>query len=904
MLRAGAVDPRAMSTSDGMPRASTSAALKSAALGRWLGESVTRTRGASLLVLAIWLTIAAVGGVIGAGIKVNTDLKALLPPDAPSLDASRVFKERKGSTDRLTIAIESSDAAANVRVAERLGEVLGTWEDLDGVIASRDYTAIRDHALFYLELDDLTALRDRLVKERRRAIFRKAAADVADDPAGEDDAGLDYALAGEDWDADPSAPPSAPPTPPGPDPGVRASGKAGPSAAGAPGDRVGQGGAAGGQDISAWMKQHREQMVEDGRLRADEVDLIWPAEDEQGRIPWIERVAAPQRSPDGTIVLVSATPNRPPTDVRYAKELSSRVSQAVEALDLTALPADLRVQVVGGYDVTGDVNQILVDLGVATWLSAALVGVVLIAGFRNLRGLVLVIVPVTVAVLVTLGFAKLVFDELNSLTAFLFAVLFGMGVDFAVHLYTQREAHGREGRWGDVLSEHLAPLLSTMVTTVASLWVLALADFKAFREFGVISGFGVVMCLVVALMLVPALDALMGPRRWVRAPAATTPAKDAEGSRGRASRSGWIPALRGTFFAVAAVVVVLGVPRLGFEQDLRKLRPVQEKGGRIAYGKAVGENRDTVPVAMFAEDPAVLDEAVARLTAEKVEATPGAATPARWVKDVVSVATLLPQQQAEKAPLLAEIAEVTEGFLAELPDLPSDDEAHRYQTHLEALERLASARPMVAAELPSWATDPFTERDGRSDRIASLFLAYDRSNLVDVRATFARVEAALAGLEVRVATTSFIYVDLYESLEIDAQRLPLLALGVILAATFGALVAGLAVSLGLMGLLGLRINFYNLVVMPAVLGLGIDASIHLWHAARHGSFGTTGKGAALAALTTIGAFGGLLAARHPGLRSIADLGVLAIAAFVLVAFSVLTMRGITGAAIPPSDAGD
>jgi predicted RND superfamily exporter protein len=92
---------------------------------------------------------------------------------------------------------------------------------------------------------------------------------------------------------------------------------------------------------------------------------------------------------------------------------------------------------------------------------------------------------------------------------------------------------------------------------------------------------------------------------------------------------------------------------------------------------------------------------------------------------------------------------------------------------------------------------------------------------------------------------------------------------------------------GVMGLLTIRINFYNLVVMPAVVGLGIDASIHLWHSRKHGAIGATSKGAIYSALTTAGAFAGLLVARHAGLRSIGTLGVVATLACVAVAIVAL-----------------
>jgi uncharacterized protein len=107
------------------------------------------------------------------------------------------------------------------------------------------------------------------------------------------------------------------------------------------------------------------------------------------------------------------------------------------------------------------------------------------------------------------------------------------------------------------------------------------------------------------------------------------------------------------------------------------------------------------------------------------------------------------------------------------------------------------------------------------------------------------------------------------------------------AATFATLCLGLVLTFGLMGLWPIRINFYNLVVMPAVVGLGIDASIHLWHARRSATRGSTVRAALVSAITTSGGFAGLLIAAHGGLHSIGLLGVIATMSCVLVAVLAL-----------------
>ena len=67
--------------------------------------------------------------------------------------------------------------------------------------------------------------------------------------------------------------------------------------------------------------------------------------------------------------------------------------------------------------------------------------------------------------------------------AFLFAVLLGIGVDFAVHLYAQRERQGTAPDWPGVLRDHARPLWASMLTTVGSFLILMLADFKGGADY-------------------------------------------------------------------------------------------------------------------------------------------------------------------------------------------------------------------------------------------------------------------------------------------------------------------------------------------------------------------------------------------------------------------------------------
>jgi predicted RND superfamily exporter protein len=108
------------------------------------------------------------------------------------------------------------------------------------------------------------------------------------------------------------------------------------------------------------------------------------------------------------------------------------------------------------------------------------------------------------------------------------------------------------------------------------------------------------------------------------------------------------------------------------------------------------------------------------------------------------------------------------------------------------------------------------------------------------------------------------------------------------------LVVGVLWMLGAMKLVGVPLSFYNLVVLPAILGIGNDSGVHIVHRYREEGPGSirrvlrsTGEHVAMGAVTTLIGFGGQLLSFHPGLRSIGLLAVIGNTATMVAALIFL-----------------
>jgi predicted RND superfamily exporter protein len=94
-------------------------------------------------------------------------------------------------------------------------------------------------------------------------------------------------------------------------------------------------------------------------------------------------------------------------------------------------------------------------------------------------------------------------------------------------------------------------------------------------------------------------------------------------------------------------------------------------------------------------------------------------------------------------------------------------------------------------------------------------------------------------------------------------------------------------------LLGLRLNFANVIVLPLLLGLGVSGAIHVvmrWREEQGSATvaaTSTPRAVLFSALTTIASFGSLALSRHLGLASMGLLLTIAILASLICTLVVL-----------------
>jgi len=101
--------------------------------------------------------------------------------------------------------------------------------------------------------------------------------------------------------------------------------------------------------------------------------------------------------------------------------------------------------------------------------------------------------------------------------------------------------------------------------------------------------------------------------------------------------------------------------------------------------------------------------------------------------------------------------------------------------------------------------------------------------------------------------------------------------------------------IGLMHIFDLKFNLANLIVLPLIIGIGIDNGIHIVHRHREGQDNkkgsvistSTGKAVILSSLTTMIGFGSLMIASHKGIFSVGLLLTLGVGSCLIASLTVL-----------------
>jgi uncharacterized protein len=579
-----------------------------------------------------------------------------------------------------------------------------------------------------------------------------------------------------------------------------------------------------------------------------------------------------------------------------------------------------RVRLTGPIAIADEEFATLADGALLnTLLTTAVVLLVLWLALRSGRIILPVVLSLFAGLAVTAATGLAMVGAFNPISV-AFAVLFvGIGVDFGIQLSVR---YRRERYVNDNLNAALAaaaagianPLALAAAATAAGFYAFGPTDYRGISELGLVAGTGMIIAFITTITLLPALLTLSRP-----------PGEPKEiGYRKLAPVDRFMARHRIPILLLTGVAVMAGLPLLN---DLKfAFNPLSLRSAKVESVATLLE---------LMRDPANTLNGVDVLTPSLQDAE----TMARRfdgipvVSRATTLASFVPQHQDENLALIEDAASLLGPTLdvAEARPLPSDEETKQALTVTAqafadaagqvpdsslagvaaALKKLADVDPARRAAVEQALLDGLKLRleqtrtalkaervsvDRMPQDLVREWVAADGRARVEVApegdqnddATMSRFASAVlavapgaTGLPIlvqqsaRTVVRAFIEAGALALVSITLLLLLVLRrIGDVLVTLVPLLLAGV-VTLELTVLLGLPLNFANIIALPLLLGVGVAFKIYYVLAWRGGETSPLAssltRAVVFSAVTTATAFASLWLSNHPGTSSMGKL---------------------------------
>ena len=593
------------------------------------------------------------------------------------------------------------------------------------------------------------------------------------------------------------------------------------------------------------------------------------------------------------------------------------------------------------------------DMEFATALSLALTVILLLFAFRGLLNVVAAMVSLIVGICLSFGFATLAIGHLNILSMVFAIMLIGLGIEYGIQVVLRYQEELRAGAAGMAaietgLATNIRSIIMAAATVALAFATFAFTDFKGIAELGIIAAGGVFICVATTFTVLPAMLVLLERFRKASADRTTTPQKT--GTEPRPFLRTLFNSPRAVISATVLLSLVCIYPtlRTRFDYNLMnlqakglqsveyayKLMRSKENSGYFAVVTAQNQTEAAALTARL-EKLSGVDHVVSllALVPEQQDAKLAELAALRQVMDAVKPLpyeenlrvmelptvfenfrervdklkkALEAKKSVEAQPVgaflttldgffaslekekdknaLGMLREFQGGMFAELPD------------KLRMLKDSLEASPVTVSDVPEQLKSRFVGKSGKLLlQVAPKKEIFEHGPLHEFVTQVKSVVPNATGEPVMVYESLTVLRDSY----LKAFGYAFIGIALILLINFKSvrfaligslpLAAGLLLMIGGMWLAGVSFNSANIIVLPLILGVGIDSAIYIINRYRQGTespaqvaMSSAGIGVFLNALTILFSFGALMVAHHQGVFSIGAVMSLGMVASVAV----------------------
>jgi hopanoid biosynthesis associated RND transporter like protein HpnN len=645
----------------------------------------------------------------------------------------------------------------------------------------------------------------------------------------------------------------------------------------------------------------------------------------QGKVEflsWRSLITGEAPKPEEIRHFIEVNPRLDFNALEPGKEASDTIRADARALGLT--PANgVTVRLTGPVPLSDEEFATLTDR-VGLMIAAMMGGVLLTLwlALRSFRIIFAILVTLFVGLAITMGLGLKAVGVFNIISIAFIALFVGLGVDFGIQFAVRYRS---ERHRNDDLKQALAytgrglgvPLALAAAATAAGFFSFLPTTYTGVAELGKVAGIGMIVAFLLSVTMLPAMIMLLNP------PGET----EDVGFQSLGRLDDFMTRHRRNVVRVAAIAGALALALMAFVQfDSNPLDLRSPKVESVATLFDLMKNPITSPNTI--DVPAIsltdADSVAARIAQEPL------------VSEALTLSSYIPDQQKEKLALIADAGNLLNSTLDPLDVAPPPSDAELVQSFkdtavklraiaggardkpardarrlADALDALVKAGPQARARadealVPGLKTmlsqtadalkaAPVTVNnmpaDLRSDWLApdgtARIQVFPKNNSNDPAALSAFSDQVLSvapqatGAPISIRESGNTIVGAFAEAGFLSFVVIIILLALVLRSlhdvlmTLAPLVLAGLLTLATCVVLGLRLNFANVIALPLLLGIGVAFNIYFVVAWRHGQrcflASSLTRAVIFSAATTASGFGTLWLSVHPGTASMGEL---------------------------------
>jgi len=585
-------------------------------------------------------------------------------------------------------------------------------------------------------------------------------------------------------------------------------------------------------------------------------------------------------SADGKNVLLIAETNVDITDAGGSEEMLSRLNNLSEGI----VPQGIEMSVLSVHNYTVvNADMIKDDLFVVLTISSLSIIILFIFFLRTWKALLVLLISFS-SFAIALFSVSLIYKTVSAITIGFGSVLLGLSDDLSLHVYFALRPGKIKNKTDDmsaIIAEVSRPVLFGGVITICAFSLLMFSALPGQRQLGAFSIIGVLASLAMSLILLPHMMQ------------ASSGGKDAHSFILRERRRTH-PAITIAIWILLLTGCAWQARHISFNGNLNALNFVPEKlrAIELAMSETWGNFRGQAMIFSEGKDMESALEINDNLF-RYLKQNAGDA-------DVTSIASILPSIKTQKAN-----REAWTSFWSDRKDeirRTMEEEGRRlgfsgnaFEAFFLSLNGPASfirAEDLSLSGIKDILDSMIIHSDGK---ISILTMVPDTP---EIKALIARDQDIIPG--VRFVSQSYFSEMIRKAIGHDFIRFIIGAFSLIvllLAFLFRNMkkvllslvpvVTGIIFMFGVMSLIHIPFNIFNIISTILIIGLGVDYGIFMVCKCSEDYEHDTDTAVLLSGLTTITGFGSLICARHPALHSIGVTVLLGIGAAVPSAMFVI-----------------